>query len=289
MIFHNYQIRKETQKMKSMTRVLQALLLSVLAPGCIGGELPEKSDHTDSSVTEVPLELEDAVLQLLPEEVRQQGYVLHYQTQNRDGDLEAFKVSYGGLIATAEGALGEGLDHYISVLFDHDTRETLLCQDERCQSVTSATDILGDGLVEWRASESIDTITPKSHYMCVATFYVDANYSGSSYCLGAYVTTSGEYTYSVPNAVNIGFNDVWSSYSTYDGFCSTCTVNGWEVDPYNVTVWKDINFSGKSFNFGGDDYDSDFDNDHWGGVFYQGDIDNKVSSVRVKMSVYSSP
>ena len=219
----------------------------------------------------VPKMIEDRALEMLPPELLEAGYALHYQPLSKDGRYERYRISFSLLGDHADGYVAADFANVIYLTYDSETKAI----------AETAEKSSGWAHIAQEPTISSDTL--------VVRFFEHPNYSGDNWGLYAEVTKTGVFYYNVPNAGSVGMNDVWSSFYTRDAV-SNSRVGSLAHDIYNVKVWKDTYFSpdNKWFDFGGDDYDSDFDNDRWRNSFLQGKINDKVSSFKVTMSVFTA-
>lgn len=227
--------------------------------------------------------IEDAANALLPLEALESGYELHYQFLEADDRHDLFRISYRQLEPHEDGLIAAGPRYSMYLGLDRETGEITECSEPGCAiaGISKASDKGSKWtLVSQDAPRALASTL-------VVRFFEHTVYSGTSYGLYTDVTNTGLFEYGLPYAGSVGMNDMWSSFYTIDAVCSTCRVAGLAHDVYDVKVWKDANYSGKWFEFGGDDYDSDFTNDRWYDNFLQGRIDNEVSSFKVKMSVFT--
>jgi hypothetical protein len=52
-----------------------------------------------------------------------------------------------------------------------------------------------------------------------------------------------------------------------------------------VQGWENGEYGGKSVYWQGVHYDGNFDDDHWYGSWWQGDVEDKISSVKIRVRV----
>lgn len=231
----------------------------------------------------VPAELRALAEALLPSDARRNGYFLHFESLGTTDEIERFRVTYGSLEPAPDG-LRTGAPKAVTELeFDHHAATAIACHTGDC----SLDSVPVDDASAWRP---IDALTappdPTSALMTVVTFYTNANYGGAPYGLTFDVTNTGLFLLGVPNAVNVGYNDVWSSFRTFDAVCPGCQVNGKLVDAYDVSVHRDAYFGVPMKSFGPLDSDPNFADDMYSGG---GSVDNSVSAFKVSLAVYDPP
>ena len=129
---------------------------------------------------------------------------------------------------------------------------------------------------------------------CLVEFWTGYGYTGTRNCFG----TKSDVEQVLANGgrldVNqVSNNDQYSSFRTIEQTCrdrgiSPCRFAGVPntIKTGATRVYKDTNLSGKSKQFPEwVDGDADFDDDHWYDNWWQGDIDEKISSFYMDFSV----
>jgi hypothetical protein len=316
------------------TAALIAVCATFVGAGCGDADLPPEAEGAPGldrveaeaeahapQVAAVPEALETAVIASLPENVRAQGYVVHFAPGPRDGGVERFDVTYSSISGKER--------EQAAVIYDHDTAEVFWCDGRACASVVSQEALASARRSPWEPfpanalvpdlisvtntslSSGLNALidTPAECLVdcgstsgggttsgggwglpdptCMIKLYDASDYCGDGFCINLNPFEGGHYVASVQNAAIHGWDNRWSSYRTYESLFGALTkLNGFYIDVYNVKVWKDAYLSGKDRDYGNKDADNDFSNDHW--CWLCGTVNNQVSSVQIKVSAPKS-
>ncbi len=288
----------------SVTRGLHALLAGGFVFGCSveaddldTGSQPLEAAENDSApqsaaaarlTTEgpdIPAPVEDLARALLRAEVRESGYVLHYQPlQDRDG-LVRYRVRQAPIEITETEARPGMFAASLDLEYDRYTQQAFVCEHDTCQLGELAVRETATGASMWDTDVPL-TASPDATALTITAvrFFEHTSYNGQPYSFTVSVDLTGVFEFNLPNLVVIGQDDTWSSFWNHNGICPSCVVGGNQVIIYDLEVWKHGGFSGKDYFFGGTDYDGNFNNNHWG--WLSGDINDKISSTEFKVSVF---